>query len=118
MIQLFDKEKGIQHKLIELTSLSNEKSATITDLIAFGADNTNTNFGSVKRNPGENIYTKLQSALECEIAGIGCGDHIYFEQFTSSRIGNVWRRHCFDHLQNPSTFFDLRSESGVFKGIL
>lgn len=90
MIQYFHKDRGIQHKLIELASLSNEKSATITDLIvksleefelifkttAFGADNTNTNFGSVKRNPGENIFTKLQSALERQIAGIGCGDHI------------------------------------------
>lgn len=90
LIQYFDKGKGIQHRLIELESLTNEKSATITDLIlkslkkfelnrkciAFGADNTNTNFGSVARNPGENIYTQLQSALERFIAGIGCGDHI------------------------------------------
>lgn len=90
LIQYFDKEKGIEHKMTELASLTNEKSDTITDLIlkslndfelnekciAFGADNTNTNFGSVARNPGENIYTKLQSALERLIAGIGCGDHI------------------------------------------
>lgn len=90
LIQHFDKEKGIQHKLIELVSLKNDKSTIITDLIlkslkefelnqkcvAFGADNTNTNFGSVVRNPGDNIYTHLQSALERSIAGIGCGDHI------------------------------------------
>lgn len=73
-----------------MASLKNEQSVTISDLIlkslkefelnskciAFGADNTNTNFGSVLRNPGENIYTQLQSALERSIAGIGCGDHI------------------------------------------
>lgn len=90
LVQYFDKEKGIQHKLLDLVSVKNETSQTITEVvlavlnkfhiqdkcIAFGGDNTNTNFGSVQRNPGENIFTKLQEALGKKIAGIGCGDHI------------------------------------------
>lgn len=90
VIQHFDKCNGLQHKLIEVKSLKNETSDTICDLlvealesldlqnkcIAFGADNTNTNFGGINRRPGENIFTKLNQYLEREIIGIGCGAHI------------------------------------------
>lgn len=110
LVQYFHKEKGIQHKLLDLVTVNNEKSQTITDVIlasltkfqiqdkcnAFGADNTNTNFGSVRRNPGENIFTKLQQAFGRKIAGIGCADHILnnsihysFELFTLLDIDSI-----------------------------
>lgn len=44
--------------------------------IAFGADNTNTNFGSVLRRDGQNIFTRLKTFLGRDINGIGCPAHI------------------------------------------
>lgn len=80
VVQYFSvKDGGYQFKLIELQSLSNETSKSIKDYIittlnnkgiaaksiAFGGDNTNTNFGGVARNPGNNIFTKLKTELKC-----------------------------------------------------
>lgn len=73
-----------------MKSLKNETSDTISELlintmksfkisdkcIAFGADNTNTNFGGVNRKPGENIFTKLIEELGRDIFGVGCAAHI------------------------------------------
>lgn len=86
------KDGGYQFKLIELQSLSNETSKSIKDYIittlnnkgiaaksiAFGGDNTNTNFGGVARNPGNNIFTKLKTELKCgeKFIGIGSPAHI------------------------------------------
>lgn len=40
------------------------------------ADNTNTNFGGVKRHGQGNVFRKLQKALSRPILGIGCSAHI------------------------------------------
>lgn len=75
---------------MELESVANETSETIADLllksmtnfevrdkcIAYGGDNTNTNFGGVNRKPGCNVYTRLKTILGRDIYGIGCPAHI------------------------------------------
>lgn len=90
VVQYFDKFDGLNSKLVELKSCQNEKSITISKLleetmenfdliekcIAFGADNTNTNFGSVLRKEGQNIFTHLKTFLGRDINGIGCPAHI------------------------------------------
>lgn len=90
VVQYFDKFSGLNSKLIELESCTNEKSKTISTLleetlsnfdlsekcIAFGGDNTNTNFGSVLRRDGQNIFTHLKAFLGRDINGIGCPAHI------------------------------------------
>jgi capsid portal protein len=40
------------------------------------ADNTNSNFGDVKRKEEENVFRKVQSDLDRPIVGIGCSAHI------------------------------------------
>lgn len=90
VVQYFDKFSGLNSKLLELDSCHNETSETISKLledtledfslrekcIAFGADNTNTNFGSVLRRSGQNIFTRLKTFLGRDINGIGCPAHI------------------------------------------
>lgn len=81
----------MQLKLIKLDSLENKTSKTIVmfcintlnnlniflyKLIAYSADNTNTNFGGRDRHGTNNIYFKLQSILSKDIKGIGCPAHI------------------------------------------
>lgn len=77
IVRYFDMKKGILHFLIEFKALPNEKAKTIADyvqdatksrsiekqVIAFSADNTNTNFGGMKRNEGDNIFSKLKGKL-------------------------------------------------------
>lgn len=67
--QFFDKEFGISHALIDLKTVPDEKSATISNIvvtaldemgvkekcIAFGGDNCNTNFGGVNRRGTTNV---------------------------------------------------------------
>ncbi|KAF0685300.1 protein FAM200B-like, partial [Aphis craccivora] len=87
IIQYFSETKGMQLKLIKLNSLENETSETIVKfcintlnnlnislhkLIAYSADNTNTNFGGRDRHGTNNVYFKLQSILSKDIEGIGC----------------------------------------------
>lgn len=90
LVQFFDKFSGLNSKLIELESCKNEKSETISKLleqtlqnfdlsdkcIAFGGDNTNTNFGNILRKPGQNVFTHLKAFLGRDINGIGCPAHI------------------------------------------
>jgi hypothetical protein len=42
----------------------------------YTADNTNSNFGGVKRKWNENVFRKVQSDLYRPILGIGCSAHI------------------------------------------
>jgi hypothetical protein len=45
-------------------------------LVCYTADNTNSNFGGVKRKENENLFRKVQSDLDRPILGIGCSAHI------------------------------------------
>lgn len=92
VVQFFDKFNGLATKLLELKSWKNETSETISELltqtllnfdiskkcIAFGGDNTNTNFGNVLicEKPGQNVFTHLKTFLGRDINGIGCLAHI------------------------------------------
>lgn len=90
LIQYFDREYGIQLRIVELKSLQNEKSETICDLIsttlehchlknkciAFTADNCNTNFGGVQRKGQNNVFFRLKNVLQKEVIGVGCPAHI------------------------------------------
>lgn len=91
VVQFFDINQGIQTKLLKVSSLPNETSDEISrfcintiemfDLeknkcVAFCGDNTNTNFGGLKRQGKCNVFTKLKATLHENIEGIGCPAHI------------------------------------------
>ena len=44
-------------------------------VVAVSSDNTNTNFGGVKRKGNKNVYTKLGTSLERKLVGVGCAAH-------------------------------------------
>lgn len=86
----FDKEIGIQVRLFDLHSTKNETARTITDLVkevlekqglieklvAFVADNTNTNFGGLKRKGEKNVLQYLENEINPNIVGVGCPAHM------------------------------------------
>jgi hypothetical protein len=89
-IQYFNENTtGLEHKLIEVKSLPDEKAITITKLIvdtlkslgifqkcvAFGSDNCPTNFGSSDHS-GENNVFALLSEHFTGLEGTGCPAHI------------------------------------------
>jgi hypothetical protein len=45
-------------------------------LVCYTADNTNSNFGGVKRKGEENVFRKVQSDLDMPILGMGYSTHI------------------------------------------
>jgi hypothetical protein len=45
-------------------------------LVCYTADNTNSNFGGVKRKGEENVFRKVQSDLDRPILQIGCSAHV------------------------------------------
>lgn len=90
IVRYFDPREDIQTKVIEFTNLSNETTETqvayierilneygiMDKVIAFAADNTNTNFGGVDRKGKNNIFHRLQNKLQKNILGAGCGAHV------------------------------------------
>lgn len=87
----FSYQYGIHVKILEVRDLPGETSDIVTDYIlevlkkyrldtkvlGFCADNTNTNFGGMRRSGKNNIFTKLKSNLGGrELVGIGCAAHI------------------------------------------
>lgn len=92
VVQYFDKNVGTQTKLIEFDELENETSFTISNyllktvktfdisrkVVAFGGDNTNTNFGGLRKREGNNVFSHLKNDLECgdNLLGVGCPAHI------------------------------------------
>lgn len=93
LVQYFDKNYGVQVKLVELDELSDETSVTISEyllktiqifdisrkVVAFGGDNTNACFGGVNRNEGgNNIFTHLKKQLPNGngLIGVGCPAHV------------------------------------------
>ncbi|CAJ1066337.1 uncharacterized protein LOC128438617 isoform X2 [Xyrichtys novacula] len=45
-------------------------------VVAFSADNTNTNFGGLNRKGRVNVHTKAKDCLQREVIGLGCPAHI------------------------------------------
>lgn len=83
---------GITTRILEILTVTDETSDTITDMIltelekhflsrkcvAFSGDNRNTNFGGRDRVGQNNVYAncKLESRLQKHIIGVGCQAHI------------------------------------------
>jgi hypothetical protein len=79
--QYFDDNEGIQVKLLEMDTCSNEGAEAVSwyicstldkheitsKCIAFCGDNTNVNFGGVAHNPGRNIFSNLKQSVNEEI---------------------------------------------------
>lgn len=91
MVRYFSYQSGINVKILEVKDFAGETSDIVTDyilevlkqhhletkILGFCADNTNTNFGGMKRSGRNNIFTKLKSNLGGrELVGIGCAAHI------------------------------------------
>ena len=96
LIQYFDwKNGGLQSKLIDVHSVSDETAVTISECIktsldqhdifhkciAFAADNCNTNFGGIRRKAGgNNVFANLQKMKNrlnsVALIGIGCPAHV------------------------------------------
>lgn len=89
VLQYFSIKSGLQIKLLDLSTLPNETSESISlmlssalnehhilhKLIAFSGDNCNTNFGGKNRSGNNNVYCKLKTTNE-NLIGVGCPAHI------------------------------------------
>lgn len=89
IVRYFVPTIGVRVKMLDLSSIKNETSDTIFDLlkntaiqndiadkfVGFCADNCATNFGSVERGGQNNVYHKLKQ-WKPSILGIGCAAHI------------------------------------------
>lgn len=90
MLRYFIPNEGIKTKVIEFSNLPGETSDLISahilkvlnryhlteKIIAFSADNTNTNFGGAARRGTNNVYTKLCGEVKRQVVGVGCAAHI------------------------------------------
>lgn len=90
LIRYFDSKFGVQIKILDFVSLPGETAELISNsiieiltkydltkkLVAYCADNANTNFGGVARKGTNNIFSKLNNSLEQSIIGVGCAAHI------------------------------------------
>lgn len=90
LIRYFDPEFGVKVKILDFVSLPGETSELISEsileilkknnicqkLVAYCADNANTNFGIVARKGKKNVFAKLKLHLGREIIGIDCAAHI------------------------------------------
>ena len=90
LVQYFDwKHGGLQQKLLEVKSTTNEKSLTIANevkktltkmglfekCVSFTGDNCNTNFGGLTRPKANNVFSRLKNDLP-RLVGVGCPAHI------------------------------------------
>lgn len=90
MVRGFDEEKGVVVHKLAVKFIANEKSETIENvlldtgkdwkisdkIVAFAADNCNTNFGGPERRGENNVFYRLKQALGRDIVGSGCVSHI------------------------------------------
>lgn len=90
VVRYFMPEKGICTEILEVSSLPGETSDLLANhilkvvekygiadkVIGISADNTNTNFGGLKRRGKNNVFAKLQERLRRKVIGIGCAAHI------------------------------------------
>ena len=53
-----------------------EKFGVSDKIVAMSADNTNSNFGGLNRARRVNVHTKVKTALQREVIGLGCPEHI------------------------------------------
>ena len=53
-----------------------EKFGVSDKIVAMSADNTNSNFGGLNRAGRVNVHTKVKTALQREVIGLGCPAHI------------------------------------------
>lgn len=89
-VRYFNQNEGIKVKLLYFDQLPGETSDILVEhllkcikkysidskVVCLCADNTNTNFGGVKRKGQGNVFRKLQKSLSRPILGIGCAAHI------------------------------------------
>ncbi|XP_053277202.1 uncharacterized protein LOC128438617 isoform X2 [Pleuronectes platessa] len=85
-----DGSMSIETKLLDFVELKGEKAEELAaeimvviekfslenKVVAFSADNTNTNFGGLNRVGRINVHTKVKNALQREVIGLGCPAHI------------------------------------------
>ena len=91
LVRYFNSKVGVTIKILDFTDLPGETSDIIVDnlkrviethnlahkVLAYCADNANTNFGGVRRLGHENVYFKLKKLLSNQkIVGVGCAAHI------------------------------------------
>lgn len=90
IIRFFSLNSGIVVKILDVVSLPGETSELISThlieilnnfnltnkLVAYCADNANTNFGGVARKGTKNIFHILNEKVPQKILGIGCSAHI------------------------------------------
>ena len=90
LVRYFIPTKGVQCKVICFQNVGGEtaellanhvldilkKHHLVDKIIAFCADNCNTNFGGYKRAGTNNVFSKLNSVLKMNIQGIGCAAHV------------------------------------------
>ena len=90
VVLFYDPHEGIQVKLLDIQSQSGETSDIVAKyledvtvgnniankIVAFCADNTNSNFGAALRKGVNNTFRKLNNFLQRELVGVGCGAHI------------------------------------------
>jgi hypothetical protein len=62
----------------------NNLNISLHKLIAYSADNINTNFGGRDRHGTNNVYFKFKSILSKDIEGIGCPAHILHNTTSTS----------------------------------
>ena len=84
MVRLYnplDKERNLITKLIYFVNVPSKTSQIISTevlevvqkykIVSLSADNTNDNFGGLKRKKGQNVYASLQCTLGKSILGVG-----------------------------------------------
>lgn len=90
MVRYFNIKSGVNIKILDLVSLPGETSTMICNsiisilkkhnlsnkLVAYCADNANTNFGGAARKGTNNIFAKLNEELQQKLIGVGCAAHI------------------------------------------
>lgn len=90
LVRYFIPNEGIQVKVLEFQNIVGETAELMGDhildilrkfqltdrIIAFSADNCNTNFGGYKRTSSNNVFSRVKVELEHNIYGIGCAAHV------------------------------------------
>lgn len=90
VVRYFSFKTGVQIKILNFESIDGETSELLTSkictvllkhqlenkIIALSADNTNTNFGGLKRKGENNVHKKLMNHFKRPIIGLGCNAHI------------------------------------------
>lgn len=98
MVRGFDEVGGVKVFKLAVELIADEKSETMGNVlmgtgkrwkienkvVAFGADNCVTNFGSVNRNGENNVFYRMKHMLGCKIVGVGCTCHIVHNAFDAA----------------------------------